>query len=139
MKGNGQALVELALVMPLLVMLMVGVVELGRLMEAKQRLVYGTALALRVYAFGVQQGDAEPTFRAAAAINDYFGQNLCPADAERGTICEWWSPLETQPWGGRPKTLKLGYTQVLNIPFWGSVSFPLTAEATTGIYWRQYR
>lgn len=139
MRGKGQALVELALVMPLLVMLMVGVVELGRLMDAKQRLVYGTALALRAYAFGVQQGDADPTLRAGAAISVYFGQNLCPANEELGTICEWWSPLETEPWGGRPVTLKLGYTQVLNIPFFERVSFPLTTQATTGIYQRQYR
>lgn len=84
---TGAALLEMALVLPLLLLLVVGTVEFGRAYNAKITLTQATRESVRVLAISGDEEAAEATLKAAATtLNpDLISVSMTPcSEAERG-------------------------------------------------------
>ncbi len=98
--SRGQALVEMALVLPLLLLLLLGLVEFGRIFNAHLVLTAASREGARAAAVGRPDSEVEEAVRAAAELYDgpALGVEIDPAagNRSRGDPVEVRSDLNLQ-------------------------------------------
>lgn len=109
---RGAALVEFALIFPILLLLVFGIVEFGRGYHAKSTLTHAAREGVRAAALG--SGDPATIARDAAA-------NIAPGD-----ITVIVTPNPCTP--GLPVTVRLEYDHSYDIPLYGSGTWSLAEE-----------
>ena len=84
---SGQSIVEVALLTPLLLLLLVGVIEIGR--YASQAIAVGNAARAGV-AYGAQDHFAadDPAGITDAACQDFQGANTCGLTVSKAYVCQ---------------------------------------------------
>lgn len=118
-REEGAALVEFALVAPLLALLLFGIIEFGRVFNAKVTYTHAAREAVRVVAV---TDPADPAAEATAAALD-AGRDLNPATlavtteaCDAGTIGK--------------ATVTVGAPFEIFIPFFGNPTFDISGSAT---------
>jgi Flp pilus assembly protein TadG len=81
---RGAAMVEMALIMPLLLLMVLGIFEFGRVYNAKITLTHATREAVRVYSLTGDADEAESTLFAASAPLDTSVMSMSSSDCDRG-------------------------------------------------------
>jgi hypothetical protein len=126
---RGQAIVELALVLPILLLVILGTVNLGWLVTSQLILTHAAWEGARAGATlsDPVQGDEEivaAVLRAAARLdNTRLVTEISPGQDEYPRNQPWPMPR------GHPLTIRLQYPLTLNLPV--AVTVPLRAEAVT--------
>lgn len=126
---RGQAIVELALVLPILLLVILGTVNLGWLVTSQLILTHAAWEGARAGATlsDPVQGDEEimaAVLRAAAGLdNTRLVTEISPGQDEYPRNQPWPMPR------GHPLTIRLQYPLTLNLPV--AVTVPLRAEAVT--------
>ena len=111
-RDRGSAVVEMALVLPLLVMLVFGIVEFGRAYNTKVTLTHSARESVRVLALTQDPDQAKAAASAAAATLD-------PAKIQfTSTACT----------AGQPTTVTVSYPFSYDIPLVNSGSVTLTGK-----------
>jgi Flp pilus assembly protein TadG len=110
---HGAALVEMALVLPLLVLMLFGIFEFGRAYNAKITLTHATREAVRVFSV---TGDVAAAEDALLLASDPLDGALLSVAA---TACE----------EGEPTSVTATYPFSYNIPLFGSATITLTSTA----------
>jgi len=84
---SGQSLIEVALLTPLLLLLLLGVIDLGR--YAYDAILVGNAARAAV-AYGARDGTAAVDLTAitAAACQDFAGSNACGLTVTKAYLCQ---------------------------------------------------
>lgn len=109
---GGAALVEFALILPLLLLLVMGTVEFGRAYNAQITLTHATREGVRVLAITQDSGQAiAATKNAATSLNP----DLVSVTT---TACN----------PGDPTSVTATYPLTYSIPFWGEAAATLTAQ-----------
>lgn len=106
-------MVELAIILPLLLLLVFGVIEFGRLYNAQVTLTHGAREAVRDYAIFQDPAQAD------AKARDAISTSMFP-----GPLNVFTSACDP----GEPTTVTLEYPFDLSIPFYGDRALTLTAE-----------
>ncbi|MEN1760996.1 TadE family protein [Anoxynatronum sibiricum] len=122
-KENGQSLVELALILPIIVLLLFGTVEFGRVFYSYITVTSGVREGVRVAAIGKNDAEIEARIREAVTL------------AESDTRLQILSitPAEGSRPPGVPVTVEIRYNMPLITPLIGDYlpnPVPLTASAT---------
>ncbi|MCL6634264.1 MAG: pilus assembly protein [Peptococcaceae bacterium] len=123
---RGQALVELALVLPLLLVLAIGTMEFGRIFHSYLVITNATREGARVGVLGENTADSVIKNRVKEA-----GASLGLSDSQI-TV----TPAQNSRTRGVPLTVKIDYSVNLITPVLGAVlpnPFPLTASTTMRI------
>ena len=110
---TGAAMVEMAIVLPLLMVLVFGIIEYGRLYNAQITLTHAAREGVRDWAIHQDEGQARNTARQAISNTMLPG----PLIAE---------PSPCVP--GNPTTMTLTYPFSIRIPFLGDDLLTITAE-----------
>ncbi|WKZ82600.1 MAG: pilus assembly protein [Acidimicrobiia bacterium] len=112
-RDEGAALVEFALVLPLLVMLTFGIIEFGRAYNAQITLTHASREGVRVLAITGDAGQAALAARNAAP-------NLDPGliSISTGACNE-----------GEPTSVEASYPHAISIPFFGDRTMTLRSSA----------
>ncbi|NNF62691.1 MAG: pilus assembly protein [Acidimicrobiia bacterium] len=107
---QGASLVEAALVMPILIMLVFGVVEFGRAYNAQISLTHAAREAIREYAISQNTADAEDVAENSAPTLDstLMNFNFGPCNP------------------GAPAQVTIGYPFTYEIPLFGNNTVDLT-------------
>jgi Flp pilus assembly protein TadG len=110
---DGAAMVEMAIILPLLVLLLMGIVEFGRAYNTKITLTHATREAVRVYSISGDTGDAADAVVAAS-------HPLNPALLSVSTTaCE----------EGEPTSVTATYPFSYDIPLFGSATISMSSTA----------
>jgi Flp pilus assembly protein TadG len=112
-RERGAALVEMALVLPVLVLLIVGLFEFGRAYNAKITLTHATREGVRVYSISGDPDDAVSTVLSAAIPLDTSLINVTTTDCDRG----------------EPTSVSATYPHSYNIPLFGAATINLSSTA----------
>ena len=102
---RGMAAVEAAVVLPLLLILMLGVWEVGRMIQVDQILINSAREGARLAAGGYVNGTAVTTAMVQQAVRDYLTASGLPAAAASGatvTLTCLASPTWTDPSAALP-------------------------------------
>ncbi|MCK5634549.1 MAG: pilus assembly protein [Anaerolineales bacterium] len=129
---QGQAIVEFAVVLPILLLLMLGLINLGVLINAQIILTQAAwegARAGTILDSSMGEGDAEITGAVRAALTGLSDPatvtvNINPAEPARAAM-PWPKPR------GEPLTVRLAYPMNLALPL--PITIVLGAEATSRI------
>jgi Flp pilus assembly protein TadG len=109
----GAAMVEMAIVLPLLMVLVFGIIEYGRLYNAQITLTHAAREGVRDYAIHQDPAQAESTARQA------ISNTMLPGPL--GVTTSACNP-------GSPTTMNLTYPFSIRIPFLGDDLLTITAE-----------
>ncbi len=112
---RGAAVIEFAILLPLLILILFGTVEFGRGYNAKSTLTHASREGVRVLA--LDSGDAAATARAAAPSLD---------GSQIGVSTAGGSPCTP----GQPVSVTLTYPFSYTIPLFGEGTITLTETAT---------
>lgn len=123
-RETGAVAVELALVLPVLLLLVMGIIEFSRAYNAKEVLQYAVREGARDLALGKTEAVAEQTIkdRAAASLDGAsigVTMTACPSPLPAST------PGDPPPTATATATYSLSY----NIPFFSSGAWDLSATA----------
>jgi hypothetical protein len=129
---NGQAVVEFAIVLPILLLLILGLINLGVLVNAQiilTQAVWEGARAGATLDPSVEDGDAVIQGAVRAALSgltdpDAMTLEIIPSEAERDAM-PWPKPR------GEALTLRLEYPATLSLPF--PMTVDVRAQATSRI------
>ena len=110
---RGAALVEFALILPILVLLVFGIIEFGRGYHTKSALAHAARESVREAALGI--GDPAATARNAAPLLD--GASISVAIDPAGTCTD-----------GEPVTVTLTYDHQFDIPLFRSGTWTITEK-----------
>lgn len=110
---TGAAMVEMAIVLPLLLLLVFGIIEYGRLYNAQITLTHAAREGVRDYAINQDPVQAEDTARQA------ISSTMLPGPL--GVTTTACNP-------GSPTTMSLSYPFTIRIPFVGDDLITITAE-----------
>jgi Flp pilus assembly protein TadG len=111
---RGAAAVELAIVLPILILLVFGIVEFGRGYNAKNTVTHASREAARALALGTDD---------PVAIAQSAAPNLDPAQL---TVTTSEQPCTV----GEPATVTLSYPLSYTIPLFGGGTWTITATGT---------
>ncbi len=112
-RDRGAAMVEAAIILPILLMLIFGIIEFGRAYNAKNTLNQASREGVRKYALTQDFAQGEAAAKHAAT-------SLDPNDLTvTATACN----------PGDPTELEVSYPFSYEIPFVGSRSFAMTSKA----------
>ncbi len=119
-ESRGQTLVEMALVLPLLLMLLWGVVEFGRISHAYLTITHAAREGARMGAVGAEDDHIEEAIRqrAASLSEDNLSLEINPSSENRFT--------------GDPMEVEVSYELPMTLPLWGTAlsnPFPLESSA----------
>jgi len=119
-ESRGQALVEMALVLPLLLMLLWGVVEFGRIGHAYLVVTHAAREGARVGVVGASNDDIEEVVmqRAASLAEERLSLEITPSPEQR--------------FAGDPLWVEVSYELPMTIPLWGMAlpnPYPLESNA----------
>ncbi len=103
-RGRGQSAVEFALAFPVVVLLILGLVDLGRLMWAYQSLAHAVREGAR---YAIVHGSASPQPADQAAIRDVVVQAAATLNPDQITVLVSWDP-DNSP--GSRVTVEAHYT-----------------------------
>ena len=130
----GAVAVETALVLPILLLLIFGIIEFGRLYNAQLTLTHGAREGVREYVITGEPSAAESV--AANAITSIPGTDLIfvfyDADGDPSTQGNFdgCDPDPESDTVGDPMTMKISYTEFVGfIPLWGDLN-DIDLEAT---------
>lgn len=122
-RENGQSLVELALILPIIVLLLFGTVEFGRVFYSYITVTSAVREGAREAAVGKTDVEIEARIREAATLSNADTQlqviSITPAEGSRTT--------------GVPVTVEIVYNMPLIVPLIGDFlpnPVPLSASAT---------
>ena len=127
--GGGQAIVELALVLPILLLVMLGTVNLGWLVTSQVILTHAAWEGARAGATLRDPGHGDAEIQAAI-LQSSTGLDQSQLTAEISPAQDEYP--RDQPWPqprGHPLTVRLEYSMTLYLPV--MVTVPLRAEAVT--------
>ncbi len=119
-ESRGQALVEMALVLPLLLMLLWGVVEFGRVGHAYLVVTHAAREGARAGVVGADYDEIEEVVRqrAASLQEEELSLEISPSAEER--------------FAGDPLQVEVGYELPMTLPLWGATfPDPLPLEHTS--------
>jgi len=121
LRDRGSAMVEFAIIAPVLFLLVFGIIEFGRAYNAQNTLTHAAREGIREYAITQDMSLGSTAARNAATSLDptllvvnYYDQN----GNVTGTVC---TP-------GQPATMKLEYPFEMRIAFWRAVSFTMESQ-----------
>jgi Flp pilus assembly protein TadG len=122
---RGAAAVEMALVMPLLVSLLLGIIDMGRLFNAEIQLSQAAREGARIASLGPPstQSDAEGRAKAAAPAPGFGGDGSISATA---------SMCPTNPPAGSNGTVTVTYPFTFYLPFLSGKTLSQTAVMRCG-------
>lgn len=128
-RSRGQAVVELALVLPVLLLLAIGLVNLGLMINAQIELTQAAWEGARAGATltDPESGDSEIVGAVHAALSSLDADQL---QIDIDPAADEWP--RTEPWPmprGHPLTVSLAYSFPLYLPI--APEIPLTAQAVT--------
>jgi len=126
-RERGTTAVELALMIPLITMLVVGCIDLGRGVWAKHSLEHVVGDAVR---WAAVNGDSSSSPMTEATMETRVRSALPYLDSEELTVTTTWSP-NNRP--GSDVTVNLSYNFDPIIPFMSMEAFALSAAATSVI------
>ena len=113
---RGAAMVELAIVLPVLLLLVFGIIEFGRLYNAQVTLTHAAREGIRDYVIHKEKGQAESVATIAASSN-----------FDTSPMAFTWDPSgECVP--GEPASMSITYPFSMNIPFIGENIVTITTE-----------
>ncbi|MDD2433344.1 MAG: TadE/TadG family type IV pilus assembly protein [Clostridia bacterium] len=122
-EGKGQALVEMALLLPLLLLLLFGIIEFGRVMSASFIVTHGAREGARYGAVGATDSEIVTRIQTKAAVALYDPEDPTKLSIEIG---------RTGPVKGGDIEVKVSYAVTLYLPlipeFTGN---PLTVVGTS--------
>lgn len=127
---KGLATVELALLMPTLMLLVFGVIELGRLLWTQSVLDHATQATAR---FAMVRGETSPYPASAQDVIDEFRRNCISMDLNRVNI-EFIPPWPENSAPGSALQIRVGYTFVWNWPLrWADDNVSLRSSVMTTV------
>lgn len=109
---RGAAMVEFAIILPVLVLLVFGIMEFGRAYNNQNALTHAAREGIREYAITQDASLGEAAAKNAASTLD---PNLMSVSTSACTA-------------GQPATMDLAYPFTLNIAMWGVVNFNMEAQ-----------
>lgn len=115
-RESGAALVEFAIIAPLLLLLVFGIIEFGRAYNAQNSLTHAAREGAREYAITRDQDAGRATAKAAATSLDSSKITVTLADCDL--------PSD----GGQPATVTLEYPFQLQIAFFPVTNFTMQSE-----------
>jgi Flp pilus assembly protein TadG len=121
--GRGQSLVEFALIIPILLLLLMGVFDLGRAVAAYNSVSNAARTAARVAVV-----DQNPDIVTQAAIDEAFGLNLTADDVEFDANVNSDDPCLLQVC---QVEVAVSYDYVAATPIIGNIVGPITVRSET--------
>ncbi len=123
MNEQGQALVELALVLPILLLLLFGIIEYGRIMSAGLVVTHSARDAARFGAVGATDSEIIERIRTKTAATLYDASN--PTKLTINTV-------RTMAGGGNDIQVDVSYAVTLYMPIISSITGnPLTVKGSS--------
>jgi Flp pilus assembly protein TadG len=120
---RGQSLVEFALIIPILLLLLLGILDLGRAVAAYNSVSNAARSAARVAVV-----DQNPDRVAQAAIDEAFGLQLTPADVDFDPNVNGDSPCVLQVC---EVEVAVSYQYTAATPIIGNIVGPITVRSET--------
>ncbi len=115
---HGAAMVEFAIILPLLIIVVFGIIEFGRAYNTKITLTHAAREGVREYVLSQSSADAQTVAENAAVGLDIAQLTFStPAACNSGNV-------------GSPSTVRLEYPFQLAIPFFSSSPMTLIGEGT---------
>ena len=111
-RDEGAAAVEFALVLPILVVLLFGIIEFGLVFDAQLTITHAAREGARVASVGGNVGSA-----VAAQTSGLTG------------VTYTWKPVTNSPTRGSYYEVTVEYKYPLDIPLWGTRSLDLSSTA----------
>ncbi len=129
-RDRGAAIVETLLVLPMLLMLLLGIVEFGRVYNAQLSVSHAAREAVRFYAL---EGELTAADDATGNNDGRWASGIAQATAPNLAITVSANPTcDPNDFGdvGTPTTIIVDHTISFNIPFWQGGTFDLTGIGT---------
>jgi len=124
LKKNAQALLEFAIIFPLLIIILFGLYEIGIALSAQQTITYAAREGARIGALTNQNNQIEAAIRTALEFMD--------TNSTRTTI-EIIPEIESTRSRGDTLTIKIEYTLPLAILYFLTEDIVLTSQAVSRI------